>query len=94
MHTHHMSKHIYTDGSKTPEGVGFGTACGDNWDLIQRGTLPQGASVYTAEVIAIAIALRKIGTMNGDMSTIFTDSQSSLEVLNRVFPSRPLVQDV
>ena len=48
------SRHIYTDGSKTITGVGVAAVC----EATSRSaTLPQEASVFSAEVHALKLAI-------------------------------------
>ena len=62
---------IYTDGSKCGAGVGSAALCNGN---SKRATLPKIASVFSAELHAIQLALRIItGRGDGDY-VIVTDS--------------------
>ena len=76
----HPTVHIYTDGSKSTEGMGFAavfpnTTCG--------GRLTREASIFTAELYAINAAVHEIlkGTIDGNRFTIFSDSRSALLAL-------------
>ena len=62
MQQHALSMPIYTDGSKSASGVG--------WAAIFPGfetfvSLPLVASIFTAELCAIFLALTRIFTLNG-----------------------------
>ena len=76
----HQSNHIYTDGSKQNMGVGFASI---HQDEIKRGRLVKEASIFTAEMYAIKLALDTILTVQnrGKHFTIFSDSQSVLIAL-------------
>ena len=54
---HSSSNHVYTGGSKSQYGLGFNVEYGDNLENHIRGALPKEATVYTAELQAIKIAV-------------------------------------
>ena len=76
---HQNSAHFYTDGSKTSHGTGSAYhsshGCGQT-------PLPQMATVFTAELVAILCCLERIAQLNNANSTIFTDSLSSVQLLH------------
>ena len=76
----HPTVHIYTDGSKSTEGVGF-TAVFPN--TTSGGRLTREASIFTAELYAINAAVHELlkGTIDGNRFTIFSDSRSALLAL-------------
>ena len=92
MNKHSSSKHIYTDGSKSQNGVGFGVVYGQNQDRHVRGTLPKETTVFAAEVQAISRALTIIEESVHLNWTIFTDSQSSLQAITQLNPKHPLIK--
>ena len=94
MHLHQSSNHIYTDGSKSADAVGFGVVLGGNLSDHICGSLPPEASIFTAELQAICRALTIIGTLDSRRWTIFSDSQSSLQAIVQTYPSHPLVQSI
>lgn len=71
--------HIYTDGSKTHEGVGCAFYCPRKHEA-RKFLLPPLSSIYTAEIIAIKEAI-KFGLEKGNKTLILTDSRSTLEQL-------------
>ena len=82
---------VYTDGSKTSEGVG----CAFVTDRDTRSfSLPANASVFSAELIAIDKALCFIEVCDEALHLILTDSMSSLLALRSFNPSDSLVQDI
>ena len=85
---HHM---LYTDGSKTQEGVGF-AVYGEN--LIIQNSLPSWATVYTAELLAIKYALDAVSVHKLNNVVIFSDSQSSLEAVKTYTPQNKLVLEI
>jgi len=89
---HSDSAHIYTDGSKTDTGVGFGVV----GDLIgsRRGALPPDATVFTAELTAIQVALSLVDGSRNRKWTIYTDSLSSLKAVRQMYPRHPIVQKI
>ena len=82
---------IYTDGSKTVEGVGLGWIIAKDSYLISEGfcKLPDYSSVYEAEVWAIVVALDDLkgllGSKHGpQLVTILVDNQSALHTINKL----------
>ena len=79
----HYSSHsdsipVFTDGSKSATGVGFGVV----FPTFSRGvSLPVVSSIYTAELSAIVLALQLIFTLSVNSFTIFSDSRSVLSAL-------------
>ena len=55
---HQKEKEVYTDGSKNP-GKKVGLAAVFE-DATRRGALPKEASIHTAEMTAIKVALKEI----------------------------------
>ena len=72
--------HIYTDGSKSTEGVGFAAVFPNT---TSGGRLTGEASIFTAELYAINAAVHEIlkGTTDDNWFTIFSDSRSALLAL-------------
>ena len=76
--SHSDSVPVYTDGSKSGAGVG----CGVVFPSFCRGnSLPKAASVFTAELSAIVLALEVIFTLPVSSFVIFSDSRSALSAL-------------
>ena len=76
--THSESIPVYTDGSKSAAGVG----CGVVFPFLSRSSsLPKTASVFTAELSAIVLALQIIFTLPVSSFVIFSDSRSALSAL-------------
>ena len=88
---HSNNIQIYTDGSKSNEGVGCGI-------IIENNTfhkkLPSYGSVYSAELTAISIALSKIPGQPNREYTIYSDSQSALRAIDSFRSDHPLVLDI
>ena len=95
---HHQNQHktqisIFTDGSKSAEGVGFAVVSGNN---IIKKKLPQSSSIFTAELYAIFSSLKYVFSEGsiGERYVIYSDSQSVLTSLKRLMPSHHLVQEI
>ena len=82
---------IYTDGSKSQMGVGF-AAISTNKNL--QYSLPERASVFTAELSAIWSAIEIIKEQPPQKFVIFSDSRSAIEAIQNYYPKNPLVQQI
>lgn len=82
---------IYTDGSKTENGVGSAFVEGGS---SHSGTLPNTASVYTAELYAVWQTLRYCEHRGFTKIIICTDSLSFLTALNNSDTTDPLLQQI
>ncbi|XP_076629123.1 uncharacterized protein LOC143345647 [Colletes latitarsis] len=74
---------IYTDASKTDQGVGAAIICGTT---IKKFHLPVTSSIFTAEAWAVLEALNLIRNLNAQPSIIFTDSMSVLMAITNANP--------
>ena len=88
---HETSNHIYTDGSKMAEGVGFAVVLPGT---TRRGRLPEASSIYSAELYAILTALKQIHGEAETNYTIFSDSMSALEGIKQLFPKHPILKKI
>ena len=79
---------IYTDGSKDNDRIGC-AAIFNNISFQQR--LPSCASIFTAEVTAINLALDAIAESDDDYFIIFSDSLSVLLSLHNKKSDNPLI---
>nr|XP_054931109.1 uncharacterized protein LOC129386858 [Dermacentor andersoni]XP_054931110.1 uncharacterized protein LOC129386858 [Dermacentor andersoni]XP_054931111.1 uncharacterized protein LOC129386858 [Dermacentor andersoni]XP_054931112.1 uncharacterized protein LOC129386858 [Dermacentor andersoni]XP_054931113.1 uncharacterized protein LOC129386858 [Dermacentor andersoni] len=82
---------FYTDGSKTQEYVGVGITT-KNWQNSIR--ISNFSSVFTAEVLAIWTAVKKITSDKQMNAIVYTDSLSALSALNLNCASEPLLRDI
>lgn len=80
-------KAIYTDGSKSPQGVGASWVSAE-WEMCVK--LPSMTSIFHAELYAIYIAL-EFFTERENNILICTDSLSSLNAIKKVKCYDPLV---
>ena len=79
---------IFTDGSKIDEKVGC--ACSYRRKTISR-RLPDGCSIFTAELQAILLALLAVKESRKKKFIICSDSKSALQALNKMKVNIPLV---
>ena len=84
-------QHIYTDGSK--DGQNVASACVSQTHT-RKCRLPDNASIFTAEIQAINMALDYIKDANLSKVLIFSDSLSVLQSINNCKLDNPLVQDI
>ena len=89
----HRTEHIYTDGSKTGQHVGFGAVLAAT---IISGRLTQEASIFTAELYAIRATVQRIlnGISESREFTIFSDSRSALMALRSDNTHTPIVDEM
>ena len=57
-------------------------------------SLPNEASVYTAELVALKYALDLVKDTNERSTTIFSDSRSALEAIQDFYPRNPIVREI
>ena len=86
---HEGQEKIYTDGSKSQNGVGCAVVYGNE---IYEAKLPQFASVYTAEMTAIVQALEIVHNSRKKDFVIYSDSQSAIESLKTFNAIHPLIR--
>ena len=88
MQRHAQSTPIYTDRSKSASGVGCAAVFPD-FELFV--SLPLMASIFTAELCAIFLALTRISELDDSSFTIYSDSRSALQALEKLYTRHPLV---
>ena len=82
---------IYTDCSKCDDGVKAAVVT----DTTARSaSLPRSATVFTAELYAISIALSIIEESSSENSVIFSDSKSTLQILSGDAGRNPLAERI
>lgn len=93
LNNHGNQLHIYTDGSKTNEGVGYAYQTPNH---SQKCRIPTEASIYTAELLAIRDAIEYATSIqqNYNSIVIFTDSRSAIEGLTNPFSKHPIIQTI
>ena len=85
---HHNTKKIYTDGSKTQDGVGIAIVHNEDSRIAK---LSDNASIFTAELTAILKSLEYVNKIEGKRFTIYSDSYSALTAIKQFNPSHPLI---
>nr|BDT63038.1 MAG: hypothetical protein [Trachysalambria curvirostris nimavirus] len=85
------SKAIFTDGSKTKDGVGF--AAVSSWHTAM-GSLPAASSIFTAELYAILSAVKMTRDQMNHSFVIYCDSRSALQAIFNLNSSHPVVREV
>ena len=88
---HASSVAIYTDGSKSSAGAGFGVASAD---FSYSGRLHSYTSNFTAELIAVLNAIKSLLIIEKNNFTVFCDSLSVLQILESFNPCHPIVQEI
>jgi ribonuclease HI len=80
---------IYTDGSKSDEGVGSAAVCRET---VRSQTLPTEASIYSAEAYAIHLALSIVRERSETKYVIMSDSSSVLYSMGNPTQNHPLIR--
>lgn len=96
IHRDHMRQYhgyavIYTDGSKTEDGVGAAAVMGD---MVRRMSLPVMATVMTSEMYAIKLALEMVDDTNHNNYVICTDSLSSIQSIDHYMENNLLLRRI
>ena len=80
---------LFNDGSKSDEGVGEAAVCGN---IERTASLPNIASIFSAELHAICLAVNIIREVTQDKYVIYTDSMDSLQSIEQSECTHPLVK--
>ena len=67
---------MYTDGSKSDEGVGSAVFVPSE-NFSKTLSLPKEASIFTAEAVAVLLAIKVAGKMLDEECTRYTNSNLS-----------------
>ena len=95
-HKHSTDVDLYTDGSKSSGGVGAGVAVMTSRRERHTGIkrrLHETASIFTAELYAIKIALTSIKTSYAISCAVYTDSRSAIQAIQGQSRCK-IVQDI
>ena len=84
---HRQYKHYYTDRSKTKDGVGAAVGSGSQ---NRKKALPRNASIFTAELHALRLALESIKETEDERAVILTDSMSAVKSLQNRYTNHLL----
>ena len=91
MEVHRESVSIFTDGSKSSAGAGFGVV----FPTFTRSiSLPKQASIFTAELYAVLTALKEIMLQDYSNFVIYCDSESVLHAISQYNSVHPLVIEI
>jgi ribonuclease HI len=82
---------IYTDGSKDDNKVGCAAVCGARF---LRERLPDTASIYTAELRAIFLAVRRAIYSKRDRFVVCVDSMSCLQAIGSLRIEHPIILEI
>jgi ribonuclease HI len=85
-HRYHTYNSIYTDGSKASDKVAAVTR-----SSTLQCRLPDRASIFTAEIQAILLALDHIAKSSDNHFIIFSDSKSCLQAIANLKVEQPLI---
>ena len=88
---HKNHKKLYTDGSKSENGVGCAVI---HEDEAYPAKLPDCASIFTAELTAVVAALDLVYHSSESKFVIYSDSWSALEAIKKFNSFHPLIQKV
>ena len=88
---HNTSIHIYTDGSKNNNQVGFAAVLPST---SFKRKLPPNDTVFTAELCAILTAIPLLIPLDDTNITIFSESISALQSITNKFSNHPLVKEI
>ena len=82
-------KKIYTDASKTEEGVGSAYITSNTTHQFK---LPANSSTFTGEIYALLQALKFINNHDNRRTIIITDSLSAISGIKQMYPSNPILK--
>ena len=88
--SHEPAVFIYTDGSKNHHGVGSAVVI-PSLGLSDSRSLPNAASIYTAEAIAIILGMELIDKLPQERYIVCSDSQSVLTALMQHQSEHPII---
>ena len=94
-HKHASDLDIFTDGSKTHEKVGSGFIVKNDQHIKKISLrIHDNSSVFIAELFAIWAAIAFVSVSNKQRCTIYSDSRSALQALEKLYSDHPLVQKI
>ena len=86
---HDNSIKLFTDGSKTPNGVGIAIVHKDESHIAK---LSNNSSIFTAELTAILKSLELVNKVDGRNFTIYSDSFSALTAIGMKWPIQTYIK--
>lgn len=91
MNKYSSYKRIFTDGSI----INLETGCAFTDGVVEKGYhLTKGTSIFTAELFAIKESIKFASSSENEKFLICTDSLSSLQVLQQIYPKHPLAIEI
>ena len=88
---HVNSTHIFTDGSKSADGTGFGVFSSDYQSSVKINSF---SSIFTAELFAIFQALSTLENSKNQSVVIFSDSKSSIQGISNIYSQHPIITKI
>ena len=88
---HGHETHIYTDGSKSEDGVGCSAV---SITGSKKMRLMTESSIFTAELCGILSGIQIANTTHGGSLVIFCDSRSALQVVDHYDSTHPLIRKI
>ena len=88
---HLGAEYIYTDGSKEGNKVG---AAAVTFKSTYKERLPDHCSVFSAELVAILLALQHVQSSSANRWVIVTDSKSALQAIEGQKWQNPLIRNI
>lgn len=89
--SHDGSYCIYTDGSKTEDGVGYAYVAGRT---IFSKRIESYATIFTAELLALHDSLIHCRNVPNPSITLITDSRSSIQAIKRYNSNNPIIKEI
>ena len=96
-HKHNSHIDIYTDGSKTDTGVGAGIAICKTANSVFRSihkAQSSKATILTAELKAISMALHELEKQTNKSCVIYSDSKGALQSIQQYDPVNPITLNI
>ena len=96
-HKHTSDLEIYTDGSKTTTGTGAGVAIfvsRSNTCIQIDSKLNKLASIFTAELEGLKIALKSVSRQKNKNVCIYCDSISALQAIQKLNPPNETIREI
>ena len=97
IYQNHIQQHnantykLYTDGSKTEQGVAFAVY---SEDFSTSKRVSNSTSIFTAELYGILEAINYSANVAEENILIATDSKSSIQAIRKLYPRNPIVQKI
>jgi ribonuclease HI len=90
-HKYLTFKEIYTDGALSNSKAGCAFICNEVQEKFNLGKM---ISIFSAELFAILMAIRKTSVDENENCVIYSDSMSSIQALTKMYSKNPIVQRI